>query len=138
MAHDLTETTVIHVVDQIVDKMRKQHVCVHEGDIAVLLESSRRADRIHEEIGERHLELQKIVSANSQQAAANEKVVGQLGKTVQEMQKLVADNTIDIATNRAEKRTALVVAALVSGFIGSLGGIVAVLTFLRGFMPHMQ
>ena len=138
MAHDLTETTVIHVVDQIVDKMRKQHVCVHEGDIAVLLESSRRADRIHEEIGERHLELQKIVSANSQQAAANEKVVGQLSKTVQSMQELVAKNTIDIATNRAEKRTALVVAALVSGFIGSLGGIVAVLTFLRGFMPHMQ
>lgn len=122
------------VVDLLLSKIRQTHLCVHEGDIATMRESNRRVDKLLEEVDERHAELQKIVMANGLAAAKNDEVVRQLGTAMLNLQKIVSQTTIDIATSRAEKRTAIVLASLISGFISSLGSVIAVFMVFRSML----
>lgn len=112
--------------------IKQQHVCIHEADIAIVLDAVKRNEIIQVRITQRHEELQQMVQKNAAASAVNDQIVKQLGQGMVSLQEIVRKNTLDIATARAEKKTALIVISLVSAALGSLGGVAAMLTVFRG------
>jgi methanogenic corrinoid protein MtbC1 len=114
-------------------QIRERHICIHEADIAVVLDAAKRSDATQIRIFERYEELLALTSKLIAAAEANERVVAKLGESMLSMQELVSKNTADIAADRAGRKAALVVVGLVSGAVGTLGSLLASFTVLHRF-----
>jgi hypothetical protein len=136
MPSDLTETTVIRLADLMISRMEQKQACMHEGEIAVLIEADKRAAELRAEDLERHNRLQAVVDELGRAQVKTEEVVRQLCAGSLDLQRSVKQHDLDLAKNAGGKRAALVIASLISGFVGSLGGIVSVLVFMRGLFTR--